>query len=86
MTDSTVLELRIEEVTKDVTEITARVQSLDTSLTQLNLTLSLLEQTVKAIIALGEERKQFANRVQYFVIGGIISAAVAFLLGGGLVL
>tara|TARA_R110002153_G_scaffold100631_1_gene236633 strand:+ start:554 stop:814 length:261 start_codon:yes stop_codon:yes gene_type:complete len=86
MTDSNVLELRLQEVTKDLIEIRSRVQSLDTNLTQLNLTLSLLEQTVKAITALQEERRQFSNRVQYFIIGGFISAAVAFILGGGLTL
>tara|TARA_R110002153_G_scaffold160055_1_gene312372 strand:- start:372 stop:632 length:261 start_codon:yes stop_codon:yes gene_type:complete len=86
MTDSNVLELRLQDVTKDLTEIGNRVQSLDTNLTQLNLTLSLLEQTVKAITALQEERRQFSTRVQYFIIGGFISAAVAFILGGGLIL
>jgi len=86
MTDSNVLELKLQEVTKDLAEIGNRVQSLDTNLTQLNLTLSLLEQTVKTITALQEERRQFANRVQYFTIGGLISAAVAFILGGGLIL
>tara|TARA_R110000796_G_scaffold179289_1_gene295865 strand:- start:216 stop:476 length:261 start_codon:yes stop_codon:yes gene_type:complete len=86
MTDSTVLDLRLQEVTKDLIEISSRVQSLDTNLTQLNLTLSLLEQTVKAITALQEERRQFSTRVQYFIIGGFISAAVAFILGGGLIL
>mgnify|MGYP003636217008 FL=1 len=86
MTDSNVLELRLQEVTKDLIEISSRVQSLDTNLTQLNLTLSLLEQTVKAITALQEERRQFSTRVQYFIIGGFISAAVAFILGGGLIL
>ena len=86
MTDSNVLELRLQELTKDLIEISSRVQSLDTNLTQLNLTLSLLEQTVKAITALQEERRQFSTRVQYFIIGGFISAAVAFILGGGLIL
>jgi prefoldin subunit 5 len=86
MTDSNLLELRLQDVTKDLAEISNRVQSLDTNLTQLNLTLSLLEQTVKTITALQEERRQFSNRVQYFIIGGFISAAVAFILGGGLIL
>jgi prefoldin subunit 5 len=86
MTDSNLLELRLQDVTKDLAEIGNRVQSLDTNLTQLNLTLSLLEQTVKTITALQEERRQFSNRVQYFIIGGFISAAVAFILGGGLIL
>jgi prefoldin subunit 5 len=86
MTDSNLLELRLQDVTKDLAEIGNRVQSLDTNLTQLNLTLSLLEQTVKTITALQEERRQFSNRVQYFIIGGFISAVVAFILGGGLIL
>lgn len=86
MTDSTVLELRLQDVTKDIAEIGNKVQSLDTSLTQLNLTLSLLEQTVKAITSLQEERKQFSTRVQYFIIGGFISAVVAFVIRGGLIL
>jgi prefoldin subunit 5 len=86
MTDSNLLELRLQDVTKDLAEISNRVQSLDTNLTQLNLTLSLLEQTVKTITALQEERRQFSNRVQYFIIGGFISAVVAFILGGGLIL
>ena len=86
MTDSTVLELKLQDVTKDIAEIGNKVQSLDTNLTQLNLTLSLLEQTVKAITSLQEERKQFSTRVQYFIIGGFISAVVAFVIRGGLIL
>lgn len=80
------LQLKLEEVTKDLQDISARVRYLDSSLTQLNLTLSLLEQTVKTITSLQEDRKQFTNRVQYFIIGGFISAAVAFVLSGGLAL
>lgn len=86
MTDSTVLELKLQDVTKDLAEIGKKVQNLDTNLTQLNLTLSLLEQTVKAITSLQEERKQFSTRVQYFIIGGFISAVVAFVMRGGLIL
>lgn len=85
MTDSTVLELKLQDVTKDIAEIGNKVQNLDTNLTQLNLTLRLLEQTVKAITSLQEERKQFSTRVQYFIIGGFISAVVAFVIRGGLI-
>jgi hypothetical protein len=80
------LELKLEEVTKDLQEMAKRVRYLDSSLSQLNLTLSLLEQTVKTITSLQEDRRQFTNRIQYFIIGGFISAAVAFVLSGGLAL
>jgi hypothetical protein len=80
------LELKLEEVTKDLQEMAKRVRYLDSSLAQLNLTLSLLEQTVKTITSLQEDRRQFTNRIQYFIIGGFISAAVAFVLSGGLAL
>ena len=87
MTDGNdLLELKLEEVTKDLQEMAKRVRYLDNSLSQLNLTLSLLEQTVKTITSLQEDRKQFTNRIQYFIIGGFISAAVAFVLSGGLAL
>jgi len=87
MTDSNdLLELKLEEVTKDLQEMAKRVRYLDSSLSQLNLTLSLLEQTVKTITSLQEDRRQFTNRIQYFIIGGFISAAVAFVLSGGLAL
>ncbi len=87
MTDSNdLLELKLEEVTKDLQEMSKRVRYLDSSLSQLNLTLSLLEQTVKTITSLQEDRRQFTNRIQYFIIGGFISAAVAFVLSGGLAL
>lgn len=87
MTDGNdLLELKLEEVTKDLQEMAKRVRYLDSSLSQLNLTLSLLEQTVKTITSLQEDRRQFTNRIQYFIIGGFISAAVAFVLSGGLAL
>ena len=87
MTDGNdLLELKLEEVTKDLQEMAKRVRYLDNSLSQLNLTLSLLEQTVKTITSLQEDRRQFTNRIQYFIIGGFISAAVAFVLSGGLAL
>lgn len=86
MTDNNILELKLQEISKDVGELTSKVQAQELTLAQLNITISLLDQTVKTMSSLQEERKQFMNRVQFFVIGGFISALVAFIIGGGLVL
>jgi len=57
---------------------------LETSLNQLNTTIALLNQTVETMAKNEEKRAQLLDRSFLFVIGGFISAIVAWVVRGGL--
>jgi len=59
-------------------------ETLEDSLNQLNTTIALLNQTVESMAKREEKRQQFQDRTILFVVGGIISAAVAWVVRGGL--
>lgn len=59
-------------------------ETLEDSLNQLNTTIALLNQTVESMAKREEKRQQFQDRTILFVVGGIISAVVAWVVRGGL--
>jgi prefoldin subunit 5 len=58
--------------------------SLEASLSQLNTTIALLNLTIESISKKEDSRQQFTDRTILFVVGGIISALVAWVVRGGL--
>lgn len=59
-------------------------ETFEDSLNQLNTTIALLNQTVETMAKREEKRQQFLDRTILFAVGGIISAAVAWVVRGGL--
>jgi hypothetical protein len=59
-------------------------ETLEESLSQLNTTLALLNQTVATMAKREDKRQQFLDRTTLFGVGGLISAAVAWVVRGGL--
>tara|TARA_R100000541_G_scaffold59037_1_gene71561 strand:- start:367 stop:603 length:237 start_codon:yes stop_codon:yes gene_type:complete len=59
-------------------------ETLEDSLNQLNTTLALLNQTVETMAKREDKRQQFLDRATLFGVGGLISAAVAWVVRGGL--
>lgn len=57
---------------------------LQDSITKLNTTIALLNQTVEIMSKNEEKRQQLLDRSLLFVIGGFISAVVAWVVRGGL--
>lgn len=58
--------------------------ALEASIVQLNTTIALLNQTVETMAKNEEKRQQLLDRSVLFVIGGFISAIVAWVVRGGL--
>jgi exonuclease VII small subunit len=71
------LERRISKLEDGHTE-------LSSSLTQLNMTIALLNQTVESMAKNEEKRQQIIDRSMLFLIGGIASSIVAWIVRGGL--
>ena len=57
---------------------------LEASIVQLNTTIALLNQTVEIMAKNEEKRQQLLDRSVLFVVGGFISAVVAWVVRGGL--
>ncbi len=59
-------------------------ETLEDSLNQLNTTIALLNQTVEVMAKREEKKQQFLDRTGLFVVGGLISALLAWVIRGGL--
>ena len=57
---------------------------LEASVNKLNTTIALLNQTVEIMAKNEEKRQQLLDRSVLFVVGGFISAVVAWVVRGGL--
>ena len=73
-----------EDVKRRIDRLEESHQSLEDSLYKLNTTIALLNQTVEAMSKREEKRQQFTDRTSLFVVGGIISAIMAWVIRGGL--
>ncbi len=60
-------------------------ETLEASLNKLNTTLLLLNHTVETMAKTEENKRQLRDRASLFVVGGLISAALAWVLRGGLI-
>ena len=58
--------------------------ALEASIVQLNTTIALLNQTVETMAKNEEKRQQLLDRSLLFVIGGFVSAVIAWVVRGGL--
>ncbi len=58
--------------------------TLESSLNQLHTTTVLLNHTVETMAKTEDNKKQFRDRSILFVVGGLISATLAWVLRGGL--
>ena len=73
-----------EDVKRRIDRLEESHQTLEDSLYKLNTTIALLNQTVEAMSKREEKRQQFFDRTSLFVVGGIISAFLAWVIRGGL--
>ena len=72
-----------EDVKRRIDRLEESHQTLEDSLYRLNTTIALLNQTVEAMAKREEKRQQFFDRTSLFVVGGIISAFLAWVIRGG---
>jgi|TARA_R100000081_G_C4771763_1_gene145996 hypothetical protein len=73
-----------EDFKRRISRLEESHETLEDSLNKLNTTIALLNQTVEAMAKREEKRQQFMDRTILFVVGGIISAFIAWVVRGGL--
>lgn len=73
-----------EDVKRRIDRLEESHQTLEDSLYRLHTTIALLNQTVEAVAKREEKRQQFFDRTSLFVVGGVISAFLAWVIRGGL--
>ena len=73
-----------EDFKRRISRLEESHETLEDSLNKLNTTIALLNQTVEAMAKREEKRQQFMDRTVLFVVGGIISAFIAWVVRGGL--
>tara|TARA_R110002020_G_scaffold69783_1_gene181574 strand:- start:1398 stop:1634 length:237 start_codon:yes stop_codon:yes gene_type:complete len=73
-----------DDVKRRISRLEESHETLEDSLNQLNTTIALLNQTVETMAKSEEKRQQFMDRTGLFVVGGFISALIAWVIRGGL--
>jgi uncharacterized coiled-coil protein SlyX len=73
-----------EDFKRRISRLEESQETLEDSLNQLNTTIALLNQTVETMAKREEKRQQFMDRTILFLVGGIISAFIAWVVRGGL--
>ena len=73
-----------EDFNRRLTKLEQSKEDLEGSINDLNTTIALLNQTVETMAESEEKRQQFLGKTLLFVVGGLISAVVAWVIRGGL--
>ena len=73
-----------DDLERRVSKLEDSHDNLEASIIQLNTTIALLNQTVEVMAKNEEKRQQLRDRSFLFVIGGSISAVLAWIFRGGL--
>lgn len=82
--DNDDLRLRVTRVENDVTGLDGNLDLLKSAIGQLNVTVAILEQTLKTVKEGDGRRSDFNQKISFFFIGGFIAAVVGFIVKGGL--
>ena len=77
-------EIRLARLENEVADLDKKMDNLQTTIGQLNITIALLNQTMETLKGENEGRHQYNQRVSFFVVGGIVSAIITFIVKGGL--
>lgn len=73
-----------DDLERRVSKLEDSHDNLEASIVQLNTTIALLNQTVEVMSKNEEKRQQLLDRSLLFVVGGFISAVMAWIFRGGL--
>ena len=73
-----------EDFKRRISRLEESQDTLEDSLNKLNTTIALLDQTVETMAKREEKRQQFMDRTILFLVGGVISAFIAWVVRGGL--
>lgn len=73
-----------EDLERRITKLEENHDDLEASIIQLNTTIALLNQTVDLMAKNEEKRQQMLDRSVLFIVGGFVSAFIAWIVRGGL--
>ena len=73
-----------EELQRRLLKLEEAQDHIEASLVKLDTTIALLNQTVEVMAKNEEKRQQLLDRSVLFIIGGFISAVIAWIVRGGL--
>ena len=73
-----------DELERRLSKLEVSYDDLEATIVQLNTTIALLNQTVETMAKNAEKRQQMLDRSVLFIVGGVISAIVAWVVRGGL--
>lgn len=74
----------MDEIERRLTKLEVSHDDLQATITRLNTTIALLNQTVETMTKNEEKRQQMMDRTFLFVVGAIVSTIVAWVVRGGL--
>ena len=73
-----------EDLERRIAKLEDAYDELEETIIKLNTTLALLNQTVETMAKNEEKRQQLLDRSVLFVVGGFVSAVIAWVVRGGL--
>lgn len=76
--------MSVDDLERRLLKVEESNEHLERSIVQLNTTIALLNQTVETMAKNEEKRQQMLDRSVLFIIGGFVSAIIAWIVRGGL--
>lgn len=76
--------MSVEDLERRLLKVEETNEHLEKSIIQLNTTIALLNQTVDLMAKNEEKRQQLLDRSVLFIVGGFVSAFIAWIVRGGL--
>jgi len=74
-----------EDTLRRIEKLEAEIERLCDTISELNLTIVVLNKTVESMSAAEKRRAELRDKSVLFIIGGFISAAVVWIINGGLI-
>lgn len=75
---------RIDKLENTVESLRATDSRIDQTLSELNTTLALINQTVDSMSERDAQRRALTTKIIMFIVGGFLTAIVAWIVNGGL--
>jgi prefoldin subunit 5 len=74
-----------DDTLRRIEKLEAEIERLCNTISELNLTIVVLNKTVESMSAAEKRRAELRDKSVLFIIGGFISAAVVWIINGGLI-
>ena len=74
-----------DDTLRRIEKLEAEIERLCNTISELNLTIVVLNKTVESMSAAEKRRAELRDKSVLFIVGGFISAAVVWIINGGLI-